>query len=123
MQIFPPEKKFRIMFQNMNGIYNTKNKWCKIELAAKIMAEHDVAITGSLAARDDGRVYNRLLFVTPDGACQHYDKRHLFRMSGEHEHYAAGRDKLVVEWRDWRICPMVCYIFFRCCCCGWLKNK
>jgi predicted amidohydrolase len=74
-----------------------------------LAAEHDAAITGSLAVREGGQVYNRLLFVTPDGDCRHYDKRHLFRMSGEHKHYAAGRDKLVVEWRDWRICPMVCY--------------
>lgn len=68
-----------------------------------------VAITGSLAVRDRGQVYNRLLFVTPDGECRIYDKRHLFRMSGEHQHYAAGSDRLIVEWRGWRICPMVCY--------------
>jgi predicted amidohydrolase len=74
-----------------------------------LAAEHDAAITGSLAVRDGGQVYNRLLFVTPDGACRHYDKRHLFRMSGENEHYAAGQHKLIVDWRSWRICPMVCY--------------
>jgi predicted amidohydrolase len=71
--------------------------------------QYDVAICGSLAVREDGQVYNRLLFVTPDGKHPHYDKRHLFRMSGEDEHYAAGSDKLIVEWRDWRLCPMICY--------------
>lgn len=72
-------------------------------------ARYNLAITGSLATRADGKIYNRLLFVRPDGSCEHYDKRHLFRMSGEHEHYAAGQERLVVEWRGWKLCPLVCY--------------
>jgi omega-amidase len=70
---------------------------------------HNIAICGSLAVRDRGGIFNRLLFVTPDGNVQHYDKRHLFRMSGEDQHYAAGNDKLIVQWQGWRICPMICY--------------
>jgi predicted amidohydrolase len=73
----------------------------------------DAAITGSVQLRvGDGataKVYNRLLFVTPDGGVRHYDKRHLFRYAGEHERYAAGSERLLVEWRGWRICPLVCY--------------
>ena len=67
------------------------------------------AITGSVQLRTDEGVFNRLLFAKPDGALQHYDKRHLFRYAGEHERYAAGRERLTVEWRGWRICPLVCY--------------
>ena len=67
------------------------------------------AITGSVQIRDGEGVYNRLLFVTPDGAIAHYDKRHLFRYAGEHERYAAGRSRLTVEYKGWRICPLVCY--------------
>lgn len=72
----------------------------------------DAAVTGSVQLRDagaDGKVFNRLLWVTPDGAIAHYDKRHLFRYAGEHERYASGRERLVVEWRGWRINPLVCY--------------
>lgn len=69
----------------------------------------DAAITGSLQLRVGDRVFNRLLWVTPDGNISHYDKRHLFRFAGEHERYAPGRDRLVLEWRGWRICPLVCY--------------
>lgn len=68
----------------------------------------DCAIAGSVATEYNGAVYNRLLFVTPD-AVQSYDKRHLFRMAGEHNHYAAGTQRVVVEWRGWRIKPEVCY--------------
>jgi len=74
-----------------------------------LAAEHDAAITGSLPVRDGNAIYNRLLFATPDGHCRHYDKHHLFTMSTENDHYSAGNARLVVEWRGWRICPMVCY--------------
>ena len=67
------------------------------------------AITGSVQLRVDAQVFNRLLFVTPDGTLHTYDKRHLFRYAREHERYAAGRDRLTVEWKGWRICPQVCY--------------
>ncbi len=69
----------------------------------------DAAVCGSVQLRVGDAVFNRLLFATPDGELRSYDKRHLFRFGGEHERYAAGRDRLVVEWRDWRICPLVCY--------------
>jgi predicted amidohydrolase len=67
------------------------------------------AVTGSVQLRAEGGVYNRMLFATPDGQLRTYDKRHLFRYAREHERYAAGRDRLTVEWKGWRICPLVCY--------------
>ena len=69
----------------------------------------NAAITGSVQIRTDEGVFNRLFFATPDGGLKHYDKRHLFRYAKEHERYAAGRDRLTVEWKGWRICPLVCY--------------
>jgi omega-amidase len=69
----------------------------------------DAAVCGSVQLRVEGKVYNRLLFATPDGVIKHYDKRHLFRYAGEHERYAAGAERLIVDWRGWRICPLVCY--------------
>ncbi|HET9834793.1 MAG TPA: amidohydrolase [Rhodanobacteraceae bacterium] len=71
--------------------------------------ELDAAITGSVQLRVGDDVFNRLLFVTPDGKTRHYDKRHLFRYADEHKRYASGRERLIVEWRGWRICPLVCY--------------
>jgi len=69
----------------------------------------DAAITGSVQLRTGEGVFNRLFFATPDGELKHYDKRHLFRYAKEHERYAAGRERLTVEWKGWRICPLVCY--------------
>ena len=80
------------------------------EQAARLGA----AVCGSvqLRAKDAAgadQVFNRLLWATPDGGLLHYDKRHLFRYAREHERYAAGQDRLVVAWKGWRICPLVCY--------------
>jgi predicted amidohydrolase len=69
----------------------------------------NAVITGSVQIREGDSVYNRMLWAAPDGSLAHYDKRHLFRMAGEHERYAAGRDKIIVEYKGWRICPLVCY--------------
>ena len=66
-------------------------------------------VTGSVQLRVGEGVFNRMLWATPDGDLQCYDKRHLFRMAREHERYAAGRDRLTVELKGWRVCPLVCY--------------
>jgi len=66
-------------------------------------------VTGSVQLRVGEGVFNRLLWAAPDGGLQVYDKRHLFRMAREHERYAAGRDRLTVELKGWRVCPLVCY--------------
>lgn len=72
-------------------------------------AQLDAAITGSVITLSTGRYYNRLLWVQPDGTVRHYDKRHLFRMASEHEHFTPGRAALTLAWRGLRICPLVCY--------------
>lgn len=71
--------------------------------------EVGAVVTGSMVIREGERVFNRLLWAQPDGRVAHYDKRHLFRMAGEHKRYADGRKKMLVELRGWRICPLVCY--------------
>ncbi len=65
-------------------------------------------VTGSLIVDDDGH-RNRLVWARPDGTLAAYDKRHLFRMAREHEHYAAGAARVVVDLHGWRVPPLVCY--------------
>ncbi|TLZ50520.1 MAG: amidohydrolase [Gammaproteobacteria bacterium] len=74
-----------------------------------LAARLDAAITGSLITEEGGRYYNRLLWVAPSGAPRHYDKRHLFRMGREHQHFTPGRAAWSVPWRGLRVCPLVCY--------------
>ena len=79
------------------------------EWLLQVAARLDAAVTGSVITADAGRYYNRLLWATPGAAVRHYDKRHLFRMGREHQHFTPGRDAWSVSWRGMRICPLVCY--------------
>jgi omega-amidase len=78
--------------------------WMREEAAAL-----GCVITGSLIVRDGARCHNRLVWARPDGSTEHYDKRHLFRLAGEQEHFAAGARRVVTEIKGWRVCPMICY--------------
>jgi omega-amidase len=71
--------------------------------------ELNAVVTGSVSVEEDGRYYNRLLWVRPDGSYSKYDKRHTFTFAGEHEHYQSGSSLLIEEWRGWKICPLICY--------------
>lgn len=67
-------------------------------------------VCGSLIIQAaDGSYRNRLLWARPDGSLAHYDKRHLFRMAGEHKHYSAGEQQVVLELKGWRVRPLICY--------------
>ena len=66
-------------------------------------------ILGSFIANDQGKFFNRLIWMEPGGKFKTYDKRHLFRMAEEHKTYASGESKLIANWKGWNICPLVCY--------------
>jgi predicted amidohydrolase len=67
------------------------------------------AITGSAIVKVKDSFFNRLYFVKPDGSYNTYDKKHLFTLAKEHEHYSAGSRKLIIEYKGWKICPLICY--------------
>ncbi len=67
------------------------------------------AITGSLVIEENERYFNRLVFVFPSGEIQTYDKRHLFTLAGENKVYTAGKSKLIVHYKGFKICPLICY--------------
>jgi omega-amidase len=71
--------------------------------------ETGAAIAGSTIIEENGNFYNRFLWVTPHGQVQHYDKRHLFAIGDEHLNYTAGSQRVTIEWKGWKIRPMICY--------------
>ncbi len=75
----------------------------------KMAMRHDAAVSGSAIIKDDGNYYNRLYFVYPTGEFKTYDKRHLFTLAGEEKVYTAGTEHLFVDYKGWRIMPLVCY--------------
>ena len=75
----------------------------------KFAENRRIAVCGSVSVAETDRFYNRLYFVSPDGQFQQYDKRHLFSFSGEHKTYAPGQERIIVEFKGWRILLQVCY--------------
>ncbi len=71
--------------------------------------EKNCALVGSISIHENEVFYNRLYWVNPDGSYKHYNKRHLFRMGNEHEYYAAGNQKIIIDYKGWKICPLICY--------------
>ncbi len=80
-----------------------------MEWMAQLAARVNGVVTGSLVIQEGEHFFNRLIWMLPNGTYQYYDKRHLFRMVGEEQVFQAGQKRLLVEWKGWRICPMICY--------------
>lgn len=69
----------------------------------------NAAIVGSLVIKENENYYNRLVFVEPNGTLTTYDKRHTFTLAGEHKMYTAGTKKIIIDYKGFKICPLVCY--------------
>ena len=79
-----------------------------IDWMKNMAAKTNAAICGSLIIEENGNYYNRFIWAA-EGKIEYYDKRHLFTLAGEHKYYKAGEKKLIITYKDWRICPQVCY--------------
>jgi predicted amidohydrolase len=75
----------------------------------KMAEKKNAVLVGSMMMKEEGKFYNRLIWMHPDGRFELYDKRHLFRMGNEHEHYSAGNSRIVFQLNEWKICPLICY--------------
>lgn len=89
------------VYETMDG--DTVN-WLK-----DIAQKNNIAIGGSLVIEDNKDFYNRFVFVYPDRSIRTYDKRHTFTLAGEDKVYKAGHQKVIITYKGWKICPMVCY--------------
>ena len=71
--------------------------------------EKKCAVTTTLMIREGDDYVNRLVFYYPDGTYVTYDKRHLFRLSGENECFKGGQKKTIISLKGWKLSPMICY--------------
>jgi len=80
-------------------------KWMK-----RLAKENNCHMTGSIIYREEnGDIYNRLLWVSPRGLEDYYDKRHLFRPGGEKENFSQGTERKIFKLGEFRILPQICY--------------
>ncbi len=72
-------------------------------------SQYNSAVAGTMIFTENNQYFNRLFWINPDGEWFSYDKRHLFHMGGEDRYYESGGKRLIVNFRGWRICPLICY--------------
>ncbi len=75
----------------------------------EIAARKKIVLTGSIIIEEEGKYYNRLIWMLPNGQYGSYDKRHRFAYAGEHEQYTAGHKRLIASVKGWRVLLLVCY--------------
>lgn len=91
----------KLVAEQMDG---TTVQWMQ-----EMASTYDIAIVGSLVIEENEQYFNRAIFVHPEGTLESYDKRHCFSLAGEHENYTVGKERLIVEYKGWKICPLICY--------------
>lgn len=80
-----------------------------VQWMKRIAAEKKIILTGSVIIEEDGKYFNRLIWMLPNGKYGVYDKRHLFAFADEHFHYAAGNKRLIASVKGWKINLQICY--------------
>lgn len=75
----------------------------------KMAAKKNAAIAGSIIIFEENKYFNRFLFVHPSGEIDSYDKKHVFTLAGEDMKFTNGKNKQIINYKDWKICPMICY--------------
>ena len=76
---------------------------------AEIAQNKNAVVAGSAILKENNQIFNRFIWMHPNGSFEKYDKRHLFRMGNEHNHFTAGKERLIVELKGWKICHQICY--------------
>ena len=75
----------------------------------RMAANFGFAIAGTFIGKEGTQNFNRAFFIQPDGQAEFYDKKHLFRMGDEGQHYTSGKSKKIVSYLGWNIRLAVCY--------------
>lgn len=77
-------------------VMSKMRKWAK---------ESGGLVIGSTVYKENGKYYNRLLAVSPDGSIKVYDKHNCFKKGS----FSPGEGKLVLEWKAVRLATFICY--------------
>lgn len=75
----------------------------------KVSTQNKIILTGSIIIEEEGKYYNRLIWMLPNGEYGYYDKRHLFAFGQEDKFYNAGNKRLIAEVKGFKINLQVCY--------------
>ena len=71
--------------------------------------QKNALVGGSFLVNEKGQLFNRYMMAKPDGSFQTYDKKHLFNLSDIEKKLTPGTNRIIINYNEWRICPMICY--------------
>ena len=92
------------VFADAEFMHGDSIKWM-----SKIALEKNAVVVGSLIIQENHTKFNRLVWMRPNGNFEYYDKRHLFSMMNEEKYFDSGKERLIVELKGWKVCPLICY--------------
>lgn len=71
--------------------------------------ELNVGLIGSMLTENDGQLTNRCYCISEEGKATFYDKRHLFRYGKEDRYVSSGTERMIWDFKGWKIMPLICY--------------
>ena len=74
-----------------------------------LASEKKCSVAGSIMIQENDNIFNRLIWISSNGECRYYDKRHLFSLAKEDMFLTKGNSRLIVSEQGWNICPLICY--------------
>jgi len=107
--IILPEMFHTGFSMNADALAETMDNSIGINWLKEKAIEKNAAFYTSLIIKEDGKFYNRGVFIEPSGKISTYDKRKTFGLAGEDKIYQAGTEKVVVNYKDWNIQLQICY--------------
>jgi omega-amidase len=100
---------FNTGFSMDSGKIAEKSVGESLEWLKSFAKTKEAVVVASLAILENDKYFNRLYCVYPNGDLEQYNKRHLFRMAGENQHYEAGEKNITINIKGIRIRPLICY--------------
>lgn len=100
---------FTTGFTNNLSAFNKSITQKSIDTFSQICIEKKIAICASLIFNEEGKYYNRFIFIDSDGKIKKYDKRHLFAVGGENKIFTKGDTQEIINYKEIKIFPEICY--------------
>ena len=70
---------------------------------------HQKIIVGSVLTEENGKYYNRMYWMQPNGKYEYYDKQHLFHQAGEDKLMTAGNKRTIISFNGIKFMLQICY--------------
>lgn len=80
-----------------------------LDFLKTLSTDRDLAIYTSIMVQDNGKFFNRGVFIDPNGCVVVYDKRKAFGLGGEDKHFTTGNSEVIVNCKNWRFNLQICY--------------